>query len=324
MDFENPDLVLHLLMTDHKAPDRQARTLGTELRDIEIFLTLADELHFGRAAERLYVSQTRVSQTIRQIETRIGGRLFDRSSRRVQLTALGEQLRDALRPPYDQIHQAFATVRAAAGGITGALRISLLSAVAGGPAFADITRAFRTHHPGCEVTVFEAFPGEALGRLRRGELDLMVHWLPLAEAGLTVGPLLLREERALAVPEQHVLAVRGHATLEDLGDLAVPDAVGIVPEETLVALCPRSTPSGRPIRRGAREGRVAEVLVQVARGEVVYPSTASLARYYAHPGVTVIPLLGLPPLESALVWATDRETPAVNAFAATAKELVAL
>lgn len=295
-----------------------------ELRDIEIFLTLADELHFGRTAERLYVSQSRVSQTIRLLETRIGGRLFERTSRRVELTPVGEQLRAGLRPPYDQIHQALAVARAAAGGIAGTLRISLLSAVAGGPGFADMSRVFRQRYPGCEVTVFEAFPGEGLGRLRRGELDVLAHWLPLAETGLTVGPVLVREERALAVAQDHPLAVRGHAVLEDLADLVVPDAVGIVPEETLVTLCPRSTPSGRPIARGPREGRITEVLVLVARGELVYPTTASLAHYYVRPGVTVIPLLGLPPLESALVWPTDRETPLVSAFAATAAELVVL
>lgn len=306
------------------AQDRARAALGVELKDIEIFLVLADELHFGRTAERLYVSQSRVSQTIRVLETRIGGRLFERTSRRVELTPVGERLRAALRSPYDQIHRAFAAARTAAGGITGALHISLLSAVAGGPAFSEITRAFAERCPGCEVIVFEAFPGEVLARLRRGELDVLAHWLPLAEPGLTIGPLLMREERALVVPRDHPLAVRGEAAVEDLADLVVPDEAGIVPEETLVALCPRSTPSGRPIPRGAVEGRVAEVLSLVARGELVYPTTESLSRYYTHPGVTVIPLLGLAPLESALVWPTDRETPAVSAFAATAAELVAL
>jgi DNA-binding transcriptional LysR family regulator len=69
-----------------------------ELREIEMFLALAEELHFGRTAERLYVSQSRVSQVIQLMETRVGGRLFERTSRRVQLTPLGAQLRDALAP----------------------------------------------------------------------------------------------------------------------------------------------------------------------------------------------------------------------------------
>ncbi|MFF1876232.1 LysR family transcriptional regulator, partial [Kitasatospora herbaricolor] len=62
-----------------------------ELRDIEIFLTLAEELHFGRTAEKLYISAPRVSQAIAQQEKRIGAPLFERTSRKVTLTPLGVQ-----------------------------------------------------------------------------------------------------------------------------------------------------------------------------------------------------------------------------------------
>ncbi|MGH2805599.1 MAG: LysR family transcriptional regulator, partial [Thermoleophilaceae bacterium] len=73
---------------------------SVELRDIRAFLVLADELHFGRTAERLGLTQSRVSQTIRTLEARLGGPLFERTSRRVRLTALGERLRDAAEPAY--------------------------------------------------------------------------------------------------------------------------------------------------------------------------------------------------------------------------------
>ncbi|MGW8882036.1 LysR family transcriptional regulator, partial [Streptomyces mirabilis] len=69
-----------------------------ELRDIEIFLTLAEELHFGRTAARLHVSPARVSQAIKKQERRIGGALFDRTSHHVRLTPLGRQLYDDLLP----------------------------------------------------------------------------------------------------------------------------------------------------------------------------------------------------------------------------------
>ena len=74
-----------------------------ELRDIEIFLTLAEELHFGRTAERLHVSAPRVSQAIAKQERRIGAPLFERTSRRVTLTPLGEQLRADLEAGYRRI-----------------------------------------------------------------------------------------------------------------------------------------------------------------------------------------------------------------------------
>jgi DNA-binding transcriptional LysR family regulator len=288
--------------------------VAVELREIETFLVLAEELHFGRTAERLYLSQSRVSQTIRSMEASLGGRLFERTSRQVHLTALGELLRDSLQPPYEEIQRVVAAVREKATGITGELRISLVTVAAGGPRFDELVRAFGRAHPACKVIVYEAFPGEPLNRLRRGELDLVAHWLPLDQPGLTVGPVLTTEDRALAVPTGHRLAERGWATVEDLAGDAVVDAEGILPPETVAALYPARTPSGRTIPRRDREGRTAEVLALVARGEVVHPTVASLTRYYTHPGVTTIPLRGLPQARTALVLATDRESAAVRAF----------
>lgn len=293
-----------------------------ELREIETFLVLAEELHFGRTAERLYLSQSRVSQTIRAMETRVGGRLFERTSRQVRLTALGEQLRDRIRPPFEQIRRAVADVREAASGITGELRISLLNFAAGGPLFAETVRAFEAAHPACAVTVFEAFPGEALNRLRRGELDVVAHWLPVEQPDLTVGPVLTCENAALAVRVGHPLARRGWATPEDLGDFAIADSSGVLPPETLAVLSPGRTPAGRPIPRRHREGRMVEVLSLVARGEIVHPTVAGLAEYYAHPGVTTIPLRDVPPLRSALIWPTDRQTSSVRALAEITAEII--
>jgi DNA-binding transcriptional LysR family regulator len=83
-----------------------------ELRDIEIFLTLAEELHFGRAAERLHVSQARISQAVNQQERRLGGARFDRSNRRqIRLTPLGRQLRDDLQPIYAGLHDSLERAR---------------------------------------------------------------------------------------------------------------------------------------------------------------------------------------------------------------------
>jgi DNA-binding transcriptional LysR family regulator len=102
----------------------------------------------------------------------------------------------------------------AASGITGVLRISLLNFAAGGPSFAAIVRSFTTEHPACEIIVHEAFPGVALDRVRRGELEIVAHWLPLRQPDLTIGPVLIHDDRALAVHVGHPLAERGFATAE--------------------------------------------------------------------------------------------------------------
>ncbi|WP_232661612.1 LysR family transcriptional regulator [Pseudonocardia sp. TRM90224] len=289
-----------------------------ELREIEVFLVLSEELHFGRTAERLHLSQSRVSQSIQAMESQVGGRLFERTSRRVRLTALGAQLRDGLRPGFDQIHRAVAEAQDAAGGPSGELRIGLLTLAAGGPGFDAVVGRFEQRFPACQVEVLEAFPGKALERLRTGELDALVHWLPLRQPGISVGPVLVDAAPVLAVQVGHPLAERGWASLEDLGDHALLDAEGVLPSETINELMPRFTPAGRPIPRRGREGRMAEVLSLVARGQVVHPTVASVGDHYSHPAVVLIPLRDAPRRRSALVWMTERPNPALHAFVAFA------
>src|SRR5918992_1829537 len=83
-----------------------------ELREIRVFLVLCEELHFGRAAERLRVSQTRVSQTIQELEAKMGARLFERTSRRVALTKDGARLREEIGPAHEQMTEALRRARA--------------------------------------------------------------------------------------------------------------------------------------------------------------------------------------------------------------------
>jgi uncharacterized protein (TIGR03382 family) len=100
-----------------------------ERHEVEAFLTLAEELHFGRTAERLRVSTTRVSQTIRKLERGIGAPLFDRTSRSVSLTPIGRQLRDELRPAYDQVLKSFQNASATGRGVTGTLTLGVFALV---------------------------------------------------------------------------------------------------------------------------------------------------------------------------------------------------
>ncbi|MBB5917250.1 DNA-binding transcriptional LysR family regulator [Nocardia transvalensis] len=290
-----------------------------ELREAEIFLVLAEEQHFGRTAQRLYLTQPRVSQTIRALEERIGGKLFDRTSRSVRLTALGERLRDELRPAHDQFRRAIATVTEMARGVSGDLRVCVASYAMAGPRFTAIVREFQARYPDCRLTVTEEFPGE-FARLRTGVYHLMCHRLPIAEPDVTVGPILSREPSILLVPAGSALARRGHATLEDLGDHAVIPR-GDIPKALYDRYFPAVTPGGRPIPRGAPIATTSDILHRIARGEVVHPTSASFVDYYHHPEVTHIPLAGNPPVEGALVWITAMENAAIRAFAGVAADI---
>jgi DNA-binding transcriptional LysR family regulator len=294
-----------------------------ELREIEVFLVLADELHFRRAAARLFLSQSRVSQLVRGLEERLGGKLFDRSSRQVRLTPLGEQFRDHVRPAFDALRAAVDVVRRGAAGIAGDLQLGLWSLPSGGPRLPQILSEFHRRHAECRVTVTETAQLRQLAELRSGTIDLLVLWLPVDDPDLTVGPTLTRESRVVEMAVDHPLATRGAVTLEDLGDYAVPSFFG-VPAESLLALVPSHTPNGRPIRRHEPDVRSrTEMLQLVIAGDVVHPCAGSVPLYYQHPGVTYRPLNGLAPVRSALVWSTARETPAIRAFADVAADVLA-
>src|SRR5919201_5510973 len=96
---------------------------SVELRHLRAFLAVAEELHFGRAADRLRVTPSRVSQLVRALETIVGGPLFDRTSRRVALTPTGARLHERVAPACDAIHRAVDDLRTAIDGITGELRL---------------------------------------------------------------------------------------------------------------------------------------------------------------------------------------------------------
>lgn len=116
-----------------------------ELRDIEIFLTLAEELHFSRTADRLHVTPARVTQAIKKQERQIGAPLFDRSNRAVRLTPLGRQLRDDLWPMYTGLHVGMRRAELAAQGLTAVLRVGMIPYNAH-----DLRRhweTFRSEHP---------------------------------------------------------------------------------------------------------------------------------------------------------------------------------
>jgi DNA-binding transcriptional LysR family regulator len=292
-----------------------------ELRQLRAFLTVAEELHFGRAADRLRVSPSRVSQLVRALETVVGASLFERTSRRVALTPIGERLRSRVAPACTELVQAVDDLRRSVDGLFGELRLGVVLATNGGPHLPDIIGAFEERHPACRVVVSEIAWTDPLGPLRRGEVDMTAIRFPLRQPDLVIGPVLTTDRRALAVANDHPLAGRTTVCVEDLGDYEVAGGTPAVPQELIDALLPRVTPSGRPIRRRTVAGSV-QTLALVARGEIVHATVESLPDYMSYPGITYIPIVDLPPCDAGLVWRASEETPAVRAFAAVAGEVV--
>src|SRR4051794_37274353 len=113
-----------------------------ELREIRVFLALADELHFARAAERLGVTPSRVSQTLRELEAKVGGKLLSRTSRRAALAELGERFLSEVRAPYEELARALERTARASQRLDGSVRVGMLAANSGGPPFTAIVEVF--------------------------------------------------------------------------------------------------------------------------------------------------------------------------------------
>jgi DNA-binding transcriptional LysR family regulator len=286
-----------------------------ELRDIEIFLTVAEELHFGRTAERLHVSPARISQAIKQQERVLGVALFERTSRQVSLTPAGRQLRDDLLPGYRQIQEAIAKAAALGRGITGTLRVGFSAAWCGN-LIIKAADAFKDRHPDCDIQIQELPLNDGFALLRGRQLDLQLTELPADEPDITTGPTIFSLPRALVVPAGHPFAARPSISLEDLAHVQLITITG-PPQYWLDFHLPSHTPAGKPIPRGPATIAWQEVLSLVSAGKGVCPTSALAADYYSRPDLAFVPFHDAPPFDYALLWPATGQTPKVHAFVQT-------
>ncbi|MFC8535832.1 LysR family transcriptional regulator [Streptomyces sp. NPDC057249] len=292
-----------------------------EPRELETFLTLAEVLHFGRTAERLHVSTARVSQTIAKMERRIGVPLFNRTSRRVELSLRGQQLYDEIRPAWTTITEAYERAVEAGKGLSGLLRVAFTGPAAG-QLLVGATQVFRTRHPDCAVRINEAHLPQVLPRLHDGEADIALTCFPLHEEGIVMGPVLVREARMLAVPQGHPFARRATVSVEDLARVTLLQVPETLPESLRRDRAPRRTPGGRPIAPGPSAMTFNEMLTLVGAGEGALVVGAHARRYFARPDVAYVPFEDAAPVDWGLVWSAGGATARTRAFNEAALSLV--
>jgi DNA-binding transcriptional LysR family regulator len=295
---------------------------SVELREIRIFLVLAEELHFGRTAVRTGLTQSRVSQSMRDLERKLGVQLADRTSRRVALTAAGERFRAEAAATLAGLEAVLRTTEESAADVTYPLRIGVVSAAAVGDRLRQIVAAYEQAHPRSPVQYVGLPFADRFGPLRRGEVELIMSSLPLKQADLVTGPVLSSEPRMLAVGRIHPLASRETVSIEDLADHAIGDLSIAAPPELAEHMAPRTTPSGQTIPRVAVDATEPSALIMaVAQGRVVQPVTRQFAVSYAHRDVSFIPIRDLPPSQSVMVWRRRDRSKALRAFLKIARSL---
>lgn len=286
-----------------------------ELRDIEIFLTLAEELHFGRTAERLHLSTPRVSQAIAKQERRIGAPLFERTSRKVTLTPLGEQLRVDLEAGYRRIQEGVVSAKDAAHGASDTLTLGVL-----GPMWQElspITALFRSRHPDVRLRLREIRIDAPFTTLRNREVDVALVSFPVEESDLTTGPVTFIEPIVLAVGRDHPLAARSSVSLAELTDHAVLPSGLPVPEYWESVLSPVPATDTNRTAPPTRE----EVLWAVKSGEGVAFACAQAVKYLERADVVYLPIAENPTMRWGLVRRTGPIDRLVGEFSRIAAQL---
>lgn len=295
-----------------------------ELRELRIFLTLAEELHFGRTAERLGISQPSVSESIRLLERRIGTRLFERTSRRVALTPDGTDLRLKLAPIVENLDRTLSEAHDNATQISGTVRIGTTVTTCLPPVYA-LGHTFMEKYPRCRVNHGTVGIGDPYALLRRDRIDVLINWLAVDEPDLTVGPAIAYYDRVVAVNHGHRLDGRASVSVEELADETVGQPPPPFPASITDAMLPPRTPSGRPIRRRVLTGHdppdgsyLPSVIAAITRGEIVHMTVRGLTAF-GFGALALVPISDLPPLPLGLIWRTAAEDAKIRALAELAR-----
>lgn len=290
--------------------------MNLELRQLRYFITVAEELHFGRAALRLHMTQPPLSQTIMALEELLGAPLFVRTRREVQLTPAGAALLPEARRLLAQAQELPALVQRAAQGEAGRLSLAFVSS-ADYSVLPPLLRAYQTAYPQVAIQLQEATSDLQLDELLQGRIDagLLIPPLPdKAKAALDYLPVLA-EPLILAAPSGlDVLQTPGPVRLQDLPPLPLiifPRAISPGLHDVIVGVF-RAAGITPQIGQEAIQMQTIVSLVSAGMGMALVPqSVSNLMR----PGVEYRALSAPTPLvETGLAWRRDNASPVLLGF----------
>lgn len=283
------------------------RPLSSELtlQQIEAFLVLCDELHFGRASERLLISQPRLSRLIRELEQRIGAPLFERTNRRVEITDVGERFRNEVRPAHRQLTHAIDTARSVARDSEQTFRVGFHTTTAG-PILTDVLRGFGS------TTLVEVPMHGFLDAIRRHEVDVVSTWRFDAGDDIEMGPTFETAERRLAVSTSHPWAERMSVSIEEVVEVPLTYAPPTFPPALMDVLTPPATPTGKQLRRVVLCNSFLEAMECVAENRAAHMTVDSIRQVVAAERIALIPINGLPPMERVFAWHKSNMDPRIT------------
>ena len=284
-----------------------------DLRLVEYFVVVAEELHFSRAAARLHIAQPSLSQQIRRLEQQLGVRLLERTSRSVQLTPAGESLLREGRRTLEQARRAVTAARAA-----GEERLTVgFYGSAGGVMLARTMRAFTEAWPAVEISIRELLLG-SLDQIIVGEVDVAFTRLLPGQADLEL-EILAREPRVVVLPVADPLANRASLELAELSDRQFIVNPAFAEEGAPARWLAEQRRHGLPGNVAAQAASIQEILTLVASGQGVCLLPELAASQSQRPDVTQVPVRDAEPAVVSLAWRRENSDPATHAFIACAR-----
>lgn len=283
-----------------------------DLRDLEAFVAVAEELHFGRAAARLHMAQPPLSNRISHLEKELHLPLFQRSTRSVTLTDAGSRLLPPARRALNQVAAVRDIATSIASGEEGRVRIGFAGA-SSQRALPLLTNAVRRTHPGIELVLqSQTYVYTAFDQLASGDLDLAFVRVPITHPELS-HRIVQVEQVLCALPEDHRLADADAVKLEDLSDdgfVSLPEGARSMLRATMHSMC---LSAGFPPKVMQVAPDSATVLALVAAGAGVTITLSSVCQAQTV-GIVYKPIEGTGPshLFAALAWRSDNDSPALQ------------
>jgi DNA-binding transcriptional LysR family regulator len=281
-----------------------------DLRKLRYFVAVAEQLHFGRAAEALHIAQPVLSRQIRALEDELKAQLFVRDKRSTELTPAGRQLLADAGPLLAGADALRRRVARAARG-KGSFTIGFMP----GLIVTEAVCALASRHPQLTVEVLRTNWDDQTAVLHDGRADVSFIRLPADQSGLRIRPLLA-EPRVAALPAGHRLAGKDAIAIADLADEHLLQDPAAVPEWRDIAT---------EMRIGHRRGlpvfrTVEEKLEHVAAGSGVVLLPLSTAVFYNRPGVAYSQVSDIPPSQVCLAWEATRSSGLIRDFVAIAAD----
>ncbi|MFF4104457.1 LysR family transcriptional regulator [Streptomyces sp. NPDC001903] len=281
-----------------------------ETRELRYFVAVAEELHFGRAAQRLGISQPPLSRAIQQLERRLGTALLDRTSRTVTLTDAGSVLLVEGRAALDAVDAAERRTRRAAPSAPGRPGLVLVTkASASRELLARLLDAYAAEPGAVAVDVILCGPAEQERFLREGRADVALLHRPFDSTAGFDTEELGTENQVAVLPAGHPLTARPHVRMADIGELpGLPLPRWPDPDGTY------------PPGPGPKVRDHAQLLQLVALGRACAVSPES-CRAELHDDLAAVPVLDAPPVTTVIAWPPHSRSRAVADLVRTATRL---